>query len=724
MRRGFATSDVESSLLGVDLDTLLTTAKALLPAYSERRHRLALEELLGNVNDAAEAIARLKQAQVPWVPPNVEPPFTADGWRWGIRAGQRVLYLLISILRTQLIYCHPQDTERRERLLQARLAAHEEVAKLEALRDMVRSRADPDVDALLDTLAGYGPFVYERVRAGAEAVLGDRELALGELADGQDIREALVGRTRGGRQGKALSEAGFQRFLSRALAIEVLRGALASSDEDADLAPRLHFAQLTPFSPCPLLSAAPFTQSGPDSPEAKLTGIRLGHFSAFYRRAWRANDFMWGRLDAASRIVQMLVDPLRASALRRDDWTPLVDAILPAEDSTPAQRALVHEALTDARIPESGVHRSVVDALGEWPSAPDGELLPVPELRDLLGRALAADLHEQKGGEFTRVVCTRAVQLEVMLHELPEVVAESVADVAQGTLQKALPLPAAPSWDSIQALRASEESLPTMLGRDRADEMGSSLALRTITHAVLVGLVALKKGRVPLVGTFSVVRAPMLAVAGVVSRGLSYRMAAAFAFVSASFFLTGRVTGIGRGSESLGTGRLLAVIVTVLALLGVLGIILVPVLRGRYARWRRRVLEWGAAAVLAATGGLLAIGLALGPGDIGLAQLVTAPGADRPATAVLTLLIGVVLGLPVSRLPVIGHHVNAILKRPWGGLPALVLLAVSAGLTLCWSIPEVADALGAAEWWKVTAGSAALASLVAAPLYVFVLARR
>lgn len=43
----------------------------------------------------------------------------------------------------------------------------------------------------------------------------------------------------------------------------------------------------------------------------KLTGLQFHHFGAFYKRTWRANDWMWGRLDGAGRLVQLLLDPRR-----------------------------------------------------------------------------------------------------------------------------------------------------------------------------------------------------------------------------------------------------------------------------------------------------------------------------------------------------------------------------------------------------------------------------
>ncbi|MCP2261902.1 patatin-related protein [Streptoalloteichus tenebrarius] len=47
------------------------------------------------------------------------------------------------------------------------------------------------------------------------------------------------------------------------------------------------------------------------TPETKLCGVDLGNFAAFCSGAWRANDWMWGRLDAVSSLVALLTDPDR-----------------------------------------------------------------------------------------------------------------------------------------------------------------------------------------------------------------------------------------------------------------------------------------------------------------------------------------------------------------------------------------------------------------------------
>ncbi|WP_205874933.1 patatin-like protein [Mycobacterium camsae] len=62
--------------------------------------------------------------------------------------------------------------------------------------------------------------------------------------------------------------------------------------------------------------------------QQKLTGMQFHHFGAFYKRSWRANDWMWGRLDGAGWLVHALLDPRRvrwmvnqrAPSQRASDW--------------------------------------------------------------------------------------------------------------------------------------------------------------------------------------------------------------------------------------------------------------------------------------------------------------------------------------------------------------------------------------------------------------------
>ena len=39
-----------------------------------------------------------------------------------------------------------------------------------------------------------------------------------------------------------------------------------------------------------------------------LQGVKLGNFGAFFRRADRENDYLWGRLHAADRLIDLVYD--------------------------------------------------------------------------------------------------------------------------------------------------------------------------------------------------------------------------------------------------------------------------------------------------------------------------------------------------------------------------------------------------------------------------------
>jgi len=72
-------------------------------------------------------------------------------------------------------------------------------------------------------------------------------------------------------------------------------------------------------------------------PQDKLAGMQLGHFAAFLLRSWRANDWMWGRLDALVWLGRLLYPDdedgrtgwVHAAqiAVLREELVPLADAV-------------------------------------------------------------------------------------------------------------------------------------------------------------------------------------------------------------------------------------------------------------------------------------------------------------------------------------------------------------------------------------------------------------
>ena len=71
----------------------------------------------------------------------------------------------------------------------------------------------------------------------------------------------------------------------------------------ADVGERDH-VQVTRMSPRDVLL---LSKEG----EAKLVGIKKNHFGAFFDRAGRERDYLWGRLDAAERLIGILLGPQR-----------------------------------------------------------------------------------------------------------------------------------------------------------------------------------------------------------------------------------------------------------------------------------------------------------------------------------------------------------------------------------------------------------------------------
>jgi predicted acylesterase/phospholipase RssA len=85
-------------------------------------------------------------------------------------------------------------------------------------------------------------------------------------------------------------------------------------------------------------------------PGSKLAGNQFHNFAAFLERHWRANDWMWGQVDAATTLVDLLLDPSRL-----EDRTPdpagmarrigaVVEAPFPTDPCVPSATTFAAEA--------------------------------------------------------------------------------------------------------------------------------------------------------------------------------------------------------------------------------------------------------------------------------------------------------------------------------------------------------------------------------------------
>lgn len=685
----------ERPLLVLDEDCLAATASALLPAYRSRRRLASLEDILEQPADVALAAERLARfdGELPWIPRTLDVGVPDDeegagpdrGWGWGARAAERVLYLMLDLTRPQVVEGgDDSSTEARSALLKARKDIYAGLATLEnthshlvgdrqvaALMEALIRGDDAAVPSILCALEclmkepARDPAIRNVVECAARTTFGVRSHLgmVGEIS----VARALFGRDADSDDGH-FGAAQFRAFLQRTLRMEVVRRAF-SAGEVVDSEQPLLFAQLTPSAPTLIYTQWPLHpgEEVPALPDDKLTGTRWGHFAAFYRASWRANDFMWGRLDAAVRIVDMLLPPQhdapfdgvseQASAAAR----VLADALLPEaafqdEAHGGERRWLVAETLTDALpVPEKEQHREQECRTSR------GEELAAGTRNDLLEKltgCIVADLTQGVDGHprqaVTRALCARAAQWEILRCELPHVIATSREDRGLGTSVPALDvIPAkGESWrQGIEALRKEKSPLPERLGVEDKAEQASPLMIRTASHGALIGLSALRESGLPGSPAFLLPRALLLPIAGMVARKWwPYPFAVALAFWSFALVVAARLITLSPGDAApWDASRWLAVVTTWLAAAGVLIICLLPFWRFvRSASWRSRLQEGMWLIALAAAGGAVGVILQLLDG-IPVVHVVTQTGSEPPwqiAAGLALVVVGVFRFVP------------------------------------------------------------------------------
>jgi patatin-related protein len=101
--------------------------------------------------------------------------------------------------------------------------------------------------------------------------------------------------------------------------------------------PLLQGEGLDEFDPIRVDRIAPedATTIRPGGAAATLKGIQFNNFGAFFSRAYRENDYLWGRLHGADRLIDIVVSTLPASAR------------LPAAGVAAAKRAAFHAILDE-----------------------------------------------------------------------------------------------------------------------------------------------------------------------------------------------------------------------------------------------------------------------------------------------------------------------------------------------------------------------------------------
>lgn len=325
-------------------------------------------------------------------------------------------------------------------------------------------------------------------------------------------------------------------------------------------------------------------------PAEKLTGLQLDHFGAFYKRSWRANDWLWGRYDAAGWLVYLLLHPGRLRA--------------------------VGELLTDGTGPAGYLDRLLAKLRDIAVGAGVLDMDQQAYLDELWTRDLAAvraELGYLTGGAdgtggnpdpvslpVTSCAVARGLQYAILLEELPKLRDDlelDLADGAAGAVTASWRVRFDRAWEPPNGTRRRAD-VPVALFRDCpvaretfADEVGSDLFTNTVATAVATGLNAVTGAAPVLPGALRSVLAPARAIGlGVyfLSRWALLHSKTAFAATMLSFTVGVLLAVLGHGAVR-GAGTVLLAAVVVFITLGSL--------RAARHRWRR--LTTAAAVVLA-----------------------------------------------------------------------------------------------------------------------------
>jgi hypothetical protein len=716
VERSHHSRSVQLGLLTMDLGELRGVALALFDAYVERRTMQSLEELLEDPGEAT-ATARLMEStsgRLPWIPFGLDPP-SRERWHWGIRPAQRILHLLLDLIRPLV---DEADGALRRSFLETRRTidemlttlgeARESITMEESLNNPSRFTRDPPLDRLEKAAARaveQAEGTYDAVETAATAVRGLVEL-LPDDFEGRPLMRSVFG--------DPGDDDWLPRFFARTLSIEVIRRAF-STEAEIESAEELRFVQLTPATPSPIFTSGPLRLSSPASAREKLAGIGLGHFAGFYRRSWRANDFMWGRLDAAGRIVDLLLD-------RPSDETGIGAELDDAAERAAARSSFLVDALLPAELPEKDPRLWLAaEAVADAEAAVGSTAVAEAELdvREAVREAIKAELlaaSPEAGVDelpFTRAVFQRAAQLEIVAEELPVLRQESDRDHKQGSAAEPLVLGGAAGdapgdveaeVKAVRGLYEAGRTLPREL-TDPAEEV-SDLGLRTITHASFVGLSAIRGTGAPLSKFFGLVRTPLLGVAGAVAQSRLYRTTVVLGIWAAAIYLNNRLvtancTPVGDCAHqpAFSDAWSWATLTALVAALGVLGVAAVPGLRAwRGVRPPRNALL---AIGLIGTAAVFAAILAWTAGELdSLPLLLFPPGAETPPLLVLLAPLFAVGVLSAARLPLpgwLGKFGGQLERLRAGKLLALPLIG-SFLLLGGWAGASLLSASGESAW--------------------------
>ncbi|MHB1084931.1 MAG: patatin-like protein [Thiobacillus sp.] len=341
-------------------------AESVFPGYRFRRAQSAADYIAGAMVEGAArhrdatgqgialgrrsrqriAEALLQLRDIPWLPSSFAAATDETEWQWGLFTLANVMSTLLDLLRRGVALVPARRSESTDAnwqaLIQARRTAFDLMAELAHLRwldqghwldrgtalapqlaELEQGSGDTQLEDLMRTEMRGWVRLYDTDFGEAEALrpphaftdismkIGDLFLhSLPLLRDVLSLGVSMRGAERYAELNTLLDflqpvpVATLPAAWRRLLTLEVVHYAFGA-DTTKD-----QYLELIQFS-----ANVPTAFGGPDRLSQKLAGVQVAHFGAFYKRSWRINDWMFGRLDGAQRIVRILLDPARVARL-------------------------------------------------------------------------------------------------------------------------------------------------------------------------------------------------------------------------------------------------------------------------------------------------------------------------------------------------------------------------------------------------------------------------
>jgi len=381
---------------------LLATASALFSAYASNRRTTALEHLDASLRrrlaeerpramlagdeelrariDAALAPTQDVRAALEHAAAVHGLPFVPDAlgvggrdWCWGATTVTRLVTVLVDLANRAQAHLPPatyRAAKGRLSMVRDTTTALVPGGGVVVETVLARLRAGDDVEAAIGAALAAWPAGRD---GDGVAALNEQLVVLGRVArvlarhlpDSTGAGDPLAGFGRMVRACRSSAEAA--RLLIALEVVELAFAGFAARSEQV-----IELVQIT------ARPQAPVDLAGRREADAKLAGVQLGHFGAFLKRSWRANDWLWGRLDGSTRLVALLHEAAAGSgapddAAVRSDTVDVQAAVLFEE--LPVLAAQI-EADRETGSPPTPAARALLDAVRATSYEPGGPADP------------------------------------------------------------------------------------------------------------------------------------------------------------------------------------------------------------------------------------------------------------------------------------------------------------------------------------------------------------